>query len=66
MEPARTFGGKKYMWDGEAYPGRTEAEEIGRKYRQDGFEVELIEEGEHCFLFTRRVVSEVVVEGQNP
>ena len=64
MELARTFGGKKFMWDGEAYPNKRKAQEVGQQYRGDGFEVELVEEGEHCFLFTRRVVREVVVEGQ--
>lgn len=64
MELARTFGGKKFMWDGKTYPNRMEAEEVGQKYRSDGFEVELVEEEGHCFLFTRRVVKEVVVDGK--
>lgn len=64
MELARTFGGKKFMWDSKAYPNRREAEEVGQKYRSDGFEVELVEEGGHWFWFTRRVVREVVVEGK--
>lgn len=52
------------MWDSKAYPNRREAEEVGQKYRSDGFEVELVEEGGHWFWFTRRVVREVVVEGK--
>lgn len=64
MELARTFSGKKFMWDGKTYQNRKEAEEVGQKYKDDGFEVELVEEEAQCFLFTRRVVKEVVVEGK--
>jgi hypothetical protein len=64
MDLARTFGGKKFMWDGKTYPNQKEAEEVGQKYKDDGFEVELVEEEAQCFLFTRRVVKEVVVEGK--
>jgi len=64
MELTRTFDGKKFMWDGKAYDVRKEAEEVGQKYRDDGFEVEMVEEEGQWFLFTRRVVTEVVVEGK--
>jgi len=63
MELARTFGGKKFMWDGMVYEDRREAEEVGQRYRGNGFEVEMVEGGGQYFLFTRRVVEEVVVEG---
>lgn len=52
------------MWDGRVYKEQREAEEVGQKYGGDDFEVELIEEGGEYFLFTRRVVTEVVVEGE--
>lgn len=64
MELARTFGGKKFMCDGRVYEDRREAEEVSQKYKGNGFEVELIEEDGQWFLFTRRVVTEVVVEGK--
>ncbi len=63
MEPARIFSGKKFMWDGKVYTDEKERGEISQKYRDDGFEVELVEEGGEYFLFTRRLVKEVVVEG---
>ena len=63
MELARIFNGKKFMWDGRFYTNEKERREIGQKYQDDGFEVELVEEGGEYFLFTRRVVTEVVVEG---
>jgi len=54
------------MWDGRAYTNEKERREIAQKYKDDGFEVELVEEGGEYFLFTRRVVEEVVVEGTPP
>ena len=52
------------MWDGKAYTNEKERREISQKYKDDGFEVELVEEENQYFLFTRRVVTEVVVEGK--
>jgi hypothetical protein len=66
MDLARIFNGKKFMWDGKDYAEEKEAKEIGQQYKDDGFEVELCEEGGEYFLFTRRVVTEIVVEGQPP
>ena len=64
MELARVFNGKKFMWDGRIYTNEEERREIAQKYKDDGFEVELVEEENQYFLFTRRVVTEVVVEGE--
>ena len=64
MDLARIFDGKKFMWDGKAYTDSKEVDEIRQKYKDDGFEVELVEEDNQYFLFTRRVVMEVIVEGQ--
>jgi len=66
MELARVFDGKKFMWDGRIYTNEKERREIAQKYQDDGFEVEMVEEGGEYFLFTRRVVKEVVVEGTPP
>ena len=64
MELARIFNGKKFMWDGRVYTDEEERRKIAQKYKDDGFEVELVEEENQYFLFTRRVVKEVVVEGK--
>jgi len=64
MELVRIFNGKKFMWDGKVYTDEKEGREISQKYKDDGFEVELVEEENQYFLFTRRVVTEVVVEKQ--
>ena len=66
MDLARIFNGKKFMWDGSVYNDEKERREIAQKYKDDGFEVEMVDEGGEYFLFTRRVVTEVVVEGTPP
>ena len=65
MEAVKIINGKKFMWDGSNYPEKENASEIAQKYKNDGFETEVLEEGSKFFIFTRRVVKEVVVEG-NP
>jgi hypothetical protein len=59
--------GKKFMWDGIVYESKKEAEDTMKKYKDDNFDVELKEEeeGKHL-LYTRRVVTEIVVEGEAP
>lgn len=58
--------GKKFMWDGVVYESKKEAQDMMQKYKKDGFEVELIEEEKQNLLYTRRVVTEIVVEGEPP
>jgi hypothetical protein len=52
--------GKKFMWDGVAYPSGDKTLESMKKYKADGFEVELQEEGGKTYLYTRRVVKQAV------
>jgi len=63
MDLARIIDKKKFMWDGYVYKTKEEAEETAKKYRENGFEVELIKEVDQYFVFTRRVVKEIVIEG---
>jgi hypothetical protein len=63
MELARIFKGKKFMLDGKVYADEKEAKDVSRQYGEEGFEVEMVEEGGQHYLFTRRVITEVVVEG---
>jgi hypothetical protein len=64
VDSFRIINGKKYMWDGEDYESETAARENISKYENDNFQTKLIkEEGKH-FVFTRRVVTEIVVEGE--
>jgi hypothetical protein len=63
MESTKIINGKKFMWDGCDYPEKENASEIAQKYKNDGFETEVLEEENNYFVFTRRVVKEVVTEG---
>jgi CheY-like chemotaxis protein len=58
-----TFNGKKFMWDGvESAPKETILDSM-QKYKKEGFEVELYEEDQKIYLYTRRVVKEVAAQG---
>ena len=60
------INGKKYMWDGVVYESEKEAQDMKQKYEKDDFEVELIKEEKQYLLYTRRVVTEIVLEGEPP
>ena len=51
------------MWDSVDHPSKEKTLEAMNKYKADGFEVELREEEGKTYLYTRRVVKEVVVSG---
>ena len=63
---SKIINGKKFMWDGVVYESKKEAEDTMQKYKNDEFEVDLIEEEGKHLLYTRRVVKEIVVEGEAP
>lgn len=62
MDLARVINSKKFMWDGYVYKTKEEAEGTAQKYRENGFEAELIKDVDQYFVFTRRVVKEIVIE----
>lgn len=64
MQLARIINKKKFMWDGKDYPDKKSVLDVAQKYKKDGFETEVFEEKQKFYVFTRRVVEEVVVEGQ--
>jgi hypothetical protein len=57
---------KKFMWDGLTYETEKEAEETRSRYEGDGFEAELLEEAGKYLVYTRRVVTEIVLDGVAP
>ena len=61
-DKVRFFEGKKFMWDSEEYTDKKKAEEVSKKYSADGFLVQNCQEDGKVLLYTRRVVTEVVVE----
>ena len=63
---SKNINGKKFMWDNVVYESKKEAQDLMEKYKKDDFEVELIEEDKQFLLYTRRVVTEIVLEGEPP
>ena len=57
---------RKYVWDGESYDSLDAAEGKKSDYEAQGFETQMIEEEGKFLVYTRRVVKEVVVEGEPP
>ncbi len=55
--------GKKFMWDSIEYESREQSSKKLKKYKDDGFEVETVDEDGKTFLYTRRVIKEVVIQG---
>lgn len=64
MQLSRIFDGKKFMWNGSTYNDEKSAFEISQKYESDGFETKVINEEDKYFVFSRRIVKEIIVEGQ--
>ncbi|HUI82836.1 MAG TPA: hypothetical protein VL240_01365 [Candidatus Binatia bacterium] len=58
---ALTIDGKKFLWDGRLFENYEEAAREAQAYKDDNFEVQLVEEGGKHLVYTRRVVKEVVV-----
>lgn len=64
MENTKIIDDKKFMWDGETYPDKEKAQEVISNYEKEGFETRLIKEEDEYFVYSRRVVTEIVIEGQ--
>jgi hypothetical protein len=63
---ARFIDGMKFMWDGKEYRNNEEAGKTQAEYEKRKFTTRIVEENGKILLFTRRVVTEVVVEGNQP
>jgi hypothetical protein len=61
MDRARQLDGMKFMWDGAEYATPQEAEAKRAEYEKEGFTVRVLAEGGKHWVFTRRVVKEIVV-----
>ncbi len=60
MDLARMFGNEKYMWDGETYASRKDAEAKQDEYRKAKFRTQIVEADGAFVVYTRRVVTEVI------
>jgi hypothetical protein len=63
---AHVIDGMKFMWDGKEYENAEEANKSKEAYEKDNFETRIIEEDGRLHVYTRRVVSEVVVDESPP
>jgi len=61
-ERTRFFEGKKYMWDGQEYDNEEQASSVEKQYTEKGFEVQMWREEGKVLIYTRRVVTEIVLE----
>ena len=59
---AEIIDGKKFMWDQESYSTETEAKKKIAKYEKDGFETRLVTEKGKFLVYTRRIVTEIILE----
>ena len=59
---AEIIDGKKFMWNQESYATEAEAKEKMAKYEKDGFETRLVKEESKFLIYTRRVVTEIILE----
>jgi len=50
--------GKKFMWDGQVYHSREDAEKMKESYRQERFDVQMREAEGEFWLYTRRVATQ--------
>ncbi|MHC4487787.1 MAG: hypothetical protein ACYSW7_01225 [Planctomycetota bacterium] len=66
MEVSKIIDGKKYMWDGVEYEDEIKGNSVMETYESSDFEAKMIKEGSKYYVFTRRVVTEVKVEGTPP
>lgn len=57
---------KKFMWDGETYEGMEQAKAAEENYKKENFETRIIEEEGKPLVYTRREVTEIVLEGEAP
>jgi hypothetical protein len=58
--------GHKYLWDGKTYTNEEEAKKIAQSYERSDFQTTVVGEKEEFLVYTRRVVKEVVIEGEAP
>jgi len=59
---AKKMDGKKFMWDKRYYSTEADAKEKMDEYEKDGFETRLVKEKGKFLVYTRRVVTEIVLE----
>jgi len=59
---AAKIDGKKFMWDKGHYSTEDEARQKMAQYEKEGFEAKCMEENGKYLVYTRRLVTEIVLE----
>ncbi len=59
---AERIDGRKFMWDKRNYSTEAEAKEKIAEYEKDGFEARFFKEEGKFLVYTRRIVTEIVLE----
>jgi len=60
------FEGDKFMWDEELYETHEAAEAKQKEYADHDFETQLVQQEGKFLVYSRRVVTEIVLEGEAP
>ena len=63
---SKVIDGKKFMWDGIDYENEIEAKIKEKSYVEEGFETRFMLEGKKNHVYSRRLVTEIVVDGGAP
>jgi len=50
------------MWDGQEYDNEEQASSVEKQYTEKGFEVQMWREEGKVLIYTRRIVTEIVLE----
>ncbi len=66
MEASRIIDGKKFMWDGMERADGNEADAAAAQYGAAGFETRVVLSGGKAYFYTRRVVTEIKLDGAPP
>ena len=53
----RVINNKKYMWDGKEYENEGDALNAAANYKKENFDVQLIQEDNKHYIYTRRVAT---------
>ncbi|MGA2966757.1 MAG: hypothetical protein ABSD64_11135 [Terriglobales bacterium] len=56
--------GRKFMWDGQLYDNKEDASRAAESYRNENFEIQMMEEDGKFLVYSRRTVKEWVATTQ--
>ena len=66
MENYIVVENRKYLWDGETYENAEDAQDKIAEYEKEHFETRLVEDDCQFLVYSRRVVTDIVLGGAPP